>query len=503
MRNDSKLLKIFALVAAALLIGIAASAGPMGERGQADRHSAGAAPGDQNLHQLIAGLSAAFENAAAKVSPSVVPIYAEQVVKVPGMAGLMPDDALRQFFGDQFFRRYFGQMPEQKQIQRSLGSGVIVSKDGYILTNNHVVSGAQKLTVYLTDKHGSPAKVVGTDPQSDVAVIRIEASNLVPATLGRSADVKVGEWVIAVGNPFALLHTVTHGIISAKGRSSVENTAYEDFLQTDAPINPGNSGGALADLDGNVVGINTAIASPSGGNVGVGFAIPIDMAKSIMEQLIAKGAVTRGYLGLYPQDIDQNLAKALKLSAASGVVVSEVVPGGPGDKAGLKVGDIVVAFNGATIEDANQFRQLVAQSAPGAVATISIIRDGQKTDLKATLGTRPAEPQAKAAPGKGQEAPPKASSALGLTVETLAPDIARQLGLKADDTGAVITDVTSAGAADEAGLRAGDVIKEVNRARVKTAEDLEQEIKRYKSGESIALLVVRSGVTFFVALTIP
>jgi serine protease Do len=498
---SSKLVLILTIV---LLAGAAVWACSSAEKPPAEEKAGAIATTkvpDQTIQQLIKELSKAFEQAAAKVSPSVVPIYAESVVKVPGMAG-MPDDALRQFFGDQFFRRFFGEAPEQKQIQRSLGSGVIVSKDGYILTNNHVVAGAQKLTVYLSDKQSYRAKVVGTDPQSDVAVVRIDAADLPAATLGSSAGVRVGEWVIAVGNPFQLLHTVTHGIISAKGRSSVENTAYQDFLQTDAPINPGNSGGALADLDGNVIGINTAIATPSGGNVGLGFAIPIDMAKSIMEQLIAKGKVSRGYLGLTPQDIDQDLAKALNLNTTSGVLVSEVVPGSAADKAGLKSGDVITAFNGTKVEDSGQFRQLVAQAAPGSTATLTVLRNGQTLELKAMLAERPGETEAKSAPQKeSPEARP--SSRLGLTVQTLTPDIARQLGYKATETGVVISAVAPASAADEAGLQAGDVVKEVDRVPVQTAEEFERQMRRFKSGDKVALLIKRGGVTFFVPLAIP
>jgi serine protease Do len=502
MSNSGRFVpKISLVIMAVVLAGIAVWACSSAEKAPAEKQSVSPPAVDQRSQQLITELSKAFEQAAAKVSPSVVPIYAEQVVKAPGMAGL-PDDALRQFFGDDFFRRFFGQAPEQKQIQRSLGSGVIVSKDGYILTNNHVVAGAQKLTVFISDKRSYPAKVVGTDPQSDVAVVRIDVGDLPAATLGSSAGVSVGQWVIAVGNPFALLHTVTHGIISAKGRSSVENTAYQDFLQTDAAINPGNSGGALADLNGNVIGINTALATPTGGNVGLGFAIPIDMAKAVMEQLIAKGKVSRGYLGLTPQDIDEDLAKALKLSGTSGVLISEVVPGSPAEQGGIKSGDVVVAFNGKKVEDSTQFRQLVAQAAPGSTATISVLRDGQKMDLRVTLAERPAETQAKAAPQK-EQSEPKPSSRLGLTVQTLTPDIAQQLGFKRTETGVVISEVTPASAADEAGLQAGDVIKEISRVRVQTAEEFEREIRRSKSGDSVALLIKRGAVTFFIAVTIP
>lgn len=499
--NRAQALNLALLAASVFLAGFAVRAYCFPDSSGSQKTGVSVTASGQTGQPLIAEISRAFEQAAAKVSPSVVPIYAETVVKTPGMSGL-PDDGLRQFFGDDFFRRFFGEAPEQKQVQRSLGSGVIVSKDGYILTNNHVVSGAQKLTVILEDKKTYAAKVVGTDPPSDVAVIKINASGLPVANLGSSAEVKVGQWVIAVGNPFALLRTVTHGIISAKGRSSVENTGYEDFLQTDAPINPGNSGGALADLDGNVIGINTAIASPSGGNVGLGFAIPIDMARAIMDQLIGKGKVTRGYLGLTPQDIDQDLAKALRLSTTSGVLVAEVAPGSPADRGGIKTGDVIAGFNGQKIEDSNQFRRLVAQAGPGAAATVMVLRDGQKLDLKVTLAERPAEPAAKSSPQK--ESPePEPSSRLGLAVQTLTPDIAQQLGYLRNETGVVISEVAPASAADEAGLQRGDVIKEVNRVRLQTAAEFEREMKRFKSGDTAALLIKRGGVSAYVAVTIP
>ena len=285
------------------------------------------------VHGLLSQISEAFEEAAANVSSSVVSIFAEQTVQVQSPFGL-PDDAFKDFFGDDFFKRFFGTPPSQehKRTVQSLGSGVIVTKDGYILTNNHVVANAEKLSVIIGDKKNYEAKIIGTDPPTDVAVIKIDANDLPAAILGDSDKVKVGQWVIAVGNPFHLFHTVTHGIISAKGRSSVGLADYEDFFQTDASINPGNSGGALADTEGNVIGINTAIASPSGGNVGIGFAIPINMAKKVMDDLISRGEVTRGYIGLIPKDINDDLAKALKLSGTEGVLVGDVDRAGPADK---------------------------------------------------------------------------------------------------------------------------------------------------------------------------
>ncbi len=458
-----------------------------------------AATADPAAKDLVVQMSRAFEQAADKVSPSIVPIYAEQVVQFSGQN--LPDQGFRDFFGDDFFRRFFGQAP-QKSIQRSLGSGVIVSGDGFILTNNHVVSGADKLTVVLGEKKSLPAKVVGTDPQSDLAVVKVEAKDLPAASIGDSDGVKVGQWVIAVGNPFQLMHTVTAGIISAKGRSDVGLATYEDFFQTDASINPGNSGGALADLDGNVIGINTAIESPSGGNIGIGFAIPINMARTVMNELISKGKVRRGYLGLTPQDIDEDLAKAMKLSGTSGALVADVAPGGPAEKAGIRSGDTIVGFEGKKVEDSTSLRKLVAQAAPGSAVTLQIVRGGRTLEIKATLAERPAEPGEKAPAGQGGTPEPKASSRLGLTVQTLTPDIAAQLGYAKNEKGVVIAEVAAAGAADRAGLRRGDVIKQVDKAAVSTDAEFEREMKGFKKGDVVALLVKRGPATFYAPMTI-
>jgi len=468
---------------------------------QAQARPAAATAADAGSKDLIAQLSRAFEQAAEKLSPSVVPIYAEQVVQASGQAGL-PDQGFRDFFGDDFFRRFFGQTAPQKSLQRSMGSGVIVSADGYILTNNHVVAGADKLTVILGDKKTYPAKTIGTDAQSDLAVVKIEAKNLPAASIGNSDEVRVGQWVIAVGNPFQLMHTVTAGIISAKGRSDVGLATYEDFFQTDASINPGNSGGALADLDGNVIGINTAIESPSGGSIGIGFAIPINMARAIMDQLMAKGKVSRGYLGLTPQDIDEDLAKAMKLDGTSGALVADVAAGEPADRAGIKAGDLIVGFEGTKVADSTSLRKLVAQAAPGSTVTLQIMRDGRKLDLKATLAERPKDAGEKAPAGKNEPPEAKPSSKLGLSVQTLTPDIAEQLGYSKAEKGVVIAEIVPAGAADRAGLRRGDVIKDVNRVAVPNAEDFEREMKRTKKGNVVALLMKRGPTTFYAPLTI-
>jgi serine protease Do len=442
----------------------------------------------------------AFESAADKVSDFVVPIFAEQVVRTPAQG--FPDDPFRQFFGNDFFKRFFGAAPQPPtRTVRSLGSGVILSPDGHILTNNHVVEGADKLTVILKDKRRLQAKVIGADPLTDVAVIKIEAAGLPSAALGDSDAARVGQWVIAVGNPFALLRTVTHGIISATGRSSVGIATYEDFIQTDAPINPGNSGGALADLDGNVIGINSAISSPSGANVGLGFAIPINMAKSIMAQLIAKGRVIRGYLGLTAQDIDPSLVGPLKLKDAQGALVSEVNPETPADRAKIEPGDVIVEFDGKPVESSQDLHNLAAQTAPGTRVKIVLLRNGERLEVETTLGERPAE-KTQAKPFKPGEGRGPTAERLGLTIQTLTSDAARELGYNGDK-GALITDVAPGGAGDDADLKAGDLIKEANRVRVTAAQDFEAIVRAAKSGDTLALLVRRGPNAFFVAVKIP
>jgi len=451
---------------------------------------------------ILNQLSEAFENAANKVSSSVVSIFAEQVVQVQSPFGL-PDDSLRDFFGDDFFRRFFD-IPElkgEKRTVRSLGSGVIVSKDGYILTNNHVVENAQKLSVVIGDKKTYKAKVVGTDPKTDVAVIKIDAKDLPAATLGNSDECRVGQWVIAVGNPFSLMHTVTAGIISAKGRSEVSPATYEDFIQTDAAINPGNSGGALADLEGRVLGINTAIYSPSGsgGNVGIGFAIPINMAKQVMDALISKGKVTRGFLALTPQDIDEELAKALKLKSTEGSLVADVTAGGPADKAGIKKGDFIVEFNGKKVKDTTQLRNMVAQTLPGTSVKIVLLRDDQLKEVTAVVAEQPEE-RAKQ-PGREEKREEETSKKLGLSIQDLTPDIAQQLGYQGE-SGVLVVDVDEGSPAEDAELQRGDLIKEVNRSGVRNVQDFRKVMAGLKSGDTAALYVRRGQNFFYTAIKI-
>ncbi len=455
--------------------------------------------GDPEIHELMKHISHVFEEASSKVSSSVVSIFAEKVVKAAQPYG-MPDDALRDFFGEEFLKR-FGIPPQrqEKRTVRSVGSGVIVTEDGYILTNNHVVAQAEKLSVMTGKKKTYEATVIGTDPQTDVAVIKIKARNLPSAFLGNSDEVKVGQWVIAIGNPFHLMHTVTAGIVSAKGRSSVGLADYEDFIQTDASINPGNSGGALVDLHGHVIGINTAITSPSGGNIGIGFAIPINMAKQVMDELVSKGEVIRGYIGLYPQDIDENLAKALKMEGTQGVLVADVARNGPADRSGIKRGDVIIELNKKKVEESTQLRNLVATIEPETPIKVILLRNRKQMEVTVTLGQRREE--------KGPEVPQEeqleeqSEQNLGLSIQTLTPGIAQQLGYQ-NDHGVVIVNVAPGSTAEETGLKRGDLIKEINRTEIRSAQDFEREINNLKRREIVALLVRRGGNTFFLAMNL-
>jgi serine protease Do len=494
-------LLVVAFSAGVLFISVlgAGSPKPEGQPAGVSQETTGTPQVTSQGKDLLNQFSAAFESVAAKVNPSVVPIFSEQVMKT--------QDPMSQFFGDDFFRRFFGNQGspgQQKQTVRSLGSGVIVSKDGYILTNNHVVDGSDKLTVQLQDKKKYTAKVVGRDPQTDIAVIKINADNLPVASLGNSDNVKVGQWVLAIGNPFNLMHTVTAGIISAKGRSSMNLADYEDFIQTDASINPGNSGGALADLDGNVIGINTAIYSPNGaGNVGIGFSVPINMAKNVMNSLIANGKVSRGYLGLVPQDIDDNLAKALNLKTTDGSLVGDVSSGGPADKAGIKRGDIITAFNGTKVTSSTQLRNLVAAAKVGSSAKVELLRDGKDKEVAVTLAERPKDLNASNNENdEGGSDEEQSSQKLGLSVQSLTAELARQLKYEGD-RGVLVSSVTPGSAAEDAGIRRGDLIKEVNRKEVASVQEFNKAVKSIGKGDTAAFLVRRGPNTFYVGLQLP
>lgn len=410
-----------------------------------------------------------YASVVKKVTPAVVKIVTTTKVTENSMQEQFPgfdDPFWRRFFGDQF-RRGFPQGPST-EIQHGLGSGVIVTKDGYILTNNHVVDGAKEVKVTLQDGREFTAKVVGRDPKSDIAVVKIDATDLPTVPLADSEKVEIGDVVLAIGNPFGIGQTVTSGIVSAKDRGNMGIEDYEDFIQTDAAINPGNSGGALVDIDGRLIGINTAILSRSGGNQGVGFAIPSDLARTVMESLIKTGHVTRGYLGVMIQNVTPDLASEFKLKSDKGALISDVVPDGPADKAGLKNGDVVVEFNGHPVIDSRRLQLEVASTKPGSTVPVEVLRDGDKKSVDVTVKQLPGtEKLAENNSNSDQDT----GTLNGVQVADLDQQAHEQYNVPKDVKGAVVTQVDPGSAAAEAGLRSGDVIQEINRKPVKDAED--------------------------------
>ncbi|HEX3118163.1 MAG TPA: DegQ family serine endoprotease [Candidatus Acidoferrum sp.] len=445
-----------------------------------------------------------FAPIVKEVLPNVVNISSSKVVKTKNQMqlpeGMEQDPFFQQFFGQQFGGRGRGgngpDMP-QKQREQSLGSGVIVSPEGYVLTNNHVVDGATDVKVTLSDKREFKATVVGTDPKTDIAVLKLTGEKFNPITLGDSQKVQVGDYALAIGDPFGVGQTVTMGIVSAKGRGNLGIEDYEDFIQTDAPINPGNSGGALVNDRGELVGINTAILSHgSGGNEGIGFAIPINLARNVMGQIIDHGKVTRGYLGVVIQQITPNMSKALNLDKMQGAIVSDVSAKGPAKDAGVQRGDVILAINGNTVADSNDLRNTISMMQPGQTVKLTINRNGSTKDIDVKLGELPlskdeAESQSDNSSSK--------ESMKGISVETLDSDTAQQLQLPEATKGVVVTGVDPSSAAADSGLRKGDVIQEVNHQPVKTAAEFEAAMsKSDKNG--VLLLVNRGGTTIFVAL---
>ena len=440
-----------------------------------------------------------LSDTAKHASPAVVNISTTQKVerrrRMPPF-GPMPGPGPNPFGGEdpfeEFFRRFFGDRPPPGQ-QRSLGSGFIVSADGYIITNNHVVGDADKITVRLSDKEEYEAKVVGSDEKTDIALIKINAKHPLPVVpLGKSTDLQVGDWVMAIGNPFGLEQTVTAGIVSAKGRV-IGAGPYDDFIQTDASINPGNSGGPLLNLKGEVVGINSAIFSQSGGNIGIGFAIPIDLAKSVVTQLKEKGKVTRGWLGVAIQSVTPELAKSFGLKEPTGALVAEVTKDGPAEKAGLERGDIITAFNETPIKDSHELPALVAQTPVGNKAEVTVLRGGKEKTVTVKLGELP-EQQAKAERGEESE------ESWGMTVASLTAELARRFQLENDQKGVVVTEVEPGSPAELAGIQPGDVVEEVNRQPVESVEAFNKAMADAKDKETLLLLARRGTFTSFFAL---
>ena len=428
-------------------------------------------------------LSAAFEKVVDVIRPSVVSISSARRVRAL-QQGPSRDSPLRDFFGDDLFDRAPGRGPRD-YVERGLGSGVIVGSDGYILTNNHVVGGADEVTVRLSDDRTLRARVVGTDRKTDLAVLKVAATGLRPARIGDSDALRVGEWVIAVGNPFGLSSSVSAGIVSAKGRANVGVADYEDFIQTDAAINPGNSGGPLVNLDGAVVGINTAIFSRNGGYMGIGFAVPSNMARPVMTHLIHGGRVVRGWLGVTIQDLEPGLARSFGYPGTAGALVGNVEPGGPADRAGLRQGDIVSRFDGRPVTGMVRLRELVAEARPGQGVAVDVFRGGSHRVLQVDVGEQDANRVASAVPGGRDEG-------VGLQVRTLARVDARQLGLDPALRGAVVTGVAPLSAAERAGLQAGDVIQTVGGDPVTDAVSFRRALGRHDLRKGVRL-GVRSG----------
>jgi serine protease Do len=454
----------------------------------------------------------AFASVGRAVSPSVVFIRVEGQGAATAESPLATPFGGELPFGDEFFRRFFGdrlpgiprgQAPQGPRSEpRAMGQGsgfVFAAQSGlladktYIMTNNHVVEGAERIRVTFQDGREFDAEVTGRDPQSDVAVIEIKTGGLPALALGDSAKLEVGEWVVAIGNPFGLSHTLTVGVVSATGRTSLGINDYEDFIQTDAAINPGNSGGPLVNLDGAVVGMNTAIFSRSGGYMGVGFAIPINLANAIANQLIEQGEVTRGFLGIVIQPLTAELAESFGTQQGEGILVAQVTEDSPAGKAGLRQGDVIVAYRGEPVTDVGNFRNRVALTAPGSSEELTIVREGQRQTLEVTIGTLNAEALA-------SSSPTQTSEELGLTLQTLTPQLAEQFGGQAGE-GVLVTEVKPGSIAAAAGIEPGTLILQVNRERVKSVADFQQAVKAGRESGRVLLLVRKDEMQRFVVLS--
>ena len=437
------------------------------------------------------GFPQSFADLAEKIKPAVVNISTTSTVKVPGTP-------FHQFFGpnDQgpfgdFFKHFFNEVPDQEMKQQSLGSGFIINKDGFIITNNHVVDNADEIKVKLSDGREYKARVVGRDAKTDLALIKISSlfKDLPTLELGDSDKIRVGDWVLAVGNPFGLEQTVTQGIISATGRV-LGSGPYDDFLQTDAPINPGNSGGPLVNLKGEVIGINSAIM-PSG--QGLGFAIPSNMAKSVVSQLREKGKVTRGWIGVTIQTVTPDLAKSFGMNEPKGALVSDVAPGGPAERGGVKRGDIIVTFDGRSVKDANSLSRIVAETPVGREAAVSVMRNGKEVPLRIRVEEMT---EARIATQTQTQAPVQR---FGMKVDGITPQWRQQFGIK-DKSGVVVVGVEAGSIADEAGIQAGDVIQEVNHKPIRTITEYNAAMGKAEQGKPVLMLLKRGKQTFFVTM---
>jgi serine protease Do len=456
-----------------------------------------------------------FENVVNQVKPAVVSITSVKTFK-HGPQRQMPEDRFhrrlprpdedeerdplrqfRDFFGDDFFDRFSRpRFPEREFKIQGLGSGIIIdSEEGYIITNNHVVDGADELKITLGDKREFDGKVVGTDPQSDIAIVKIEGNNLPSARLGDSDTIRAGQWAIAIGNPFGLTQTVSIGVISATGRANVGVAQYEDMIQTDAAINPGNSGGPLVNIRGDIIGINTAIFTRSGGYQGIGFAIPVNMVKIIKRDLIEKGKVVRGWLGVVIQDIDPSLAKSFGVTVTEGVLVSDVQENSPAKEAGFDRGDIVIEYDGRAIRDVNHLRNAVAQTGVDKKVKVKVLRDGKEKELTVKIGEQPAELFA-IGPG-GVPSPGKVQREFGLTVQDITKEIAKNLGIE-EESGVIVSSVQPGSPATESDIREGDIIKEVNRKKISNVKEFKNVVGDADKEKGVLMLVKRGDFSRYV-----
>jgi serine protease Do len=416
-------------------------------------------------------------DAAQKVIPSVVNISSTKTV-----VDRSP------FYSDPFFRDFFGNAPQQERVQRSLGSGVIISADGYIITNNHVVGGANKVEVRLSDNRVFQARIIGTDPKSDVAVIKIEARGLPYLPIGDSSKLRIGTFVLAVGNPFGLGQTVTLGIVSALGRSGLGITDYENFIQTDAAINPGNSGGALVNMRGELVGINTSILSRSGGNIGIGFAIPADFAVSVKNSILRYGKVVRGWFGVTAQDIDAGIARSLKMPNPKGVIVVDVAKGSPAASSGIRHGDVITAINGKTVPNSISMRFMVSEVLPGTQAKVTVIRNGREIVIPVNVG------DLSKASASGDTFTVSDNRFIGgLTAKEIDSGVRDSMNLNANVSGIIVTDIKRGSAAEGTGLKPGDIILQLGKTEIKTLADFKKAVGSL-TGRKLSLSVLRGGV---------
>lgn len=439
---------------------------------------------------LLTRTGRAMAEVTSAVRPAIVNISTTRTVKVGGVRDpLMDDPFFKRFFGDNFHQK----TPPKEQKSMGLGSGVIVSSDGYIITNYHVVKDADEIKVLMSDKREFVGKVIGSDPKTEIAVVKIEATGLPTVSWGNSDLLQVGDIVLAVGNPYGLNQTVTMGIVSALGRA-VGIADYEDFIQTDAAINPGNSGGALVNAKGELVGINTALYSTTGGYQGIGFAIPSNMVKSVMSSLIKTGKVVRGWLGVSIQEITPELAKQFNLKDEVGALVGDVVENSPAEKAGLKRGDVILEYDGKKIEEPNSLRNMIANTSPGEKHQMKVLRDNKTLTVQLTIGELPAEAQEEAVAGVYDNV------LKGVTVQDITPDIAKKLKIPERIKGVIISDVAE-DSLSVGVLTQGDVIQEINRKRVVDTKSYQDIASRIKKGEDVLLLVYRRGTSLFVTLS--